>query len=194
MNRPVKTNAVKTRTVKRFLTVALLGLGLTACASKGTVKDVDLVEASYTAVDSLLQVVVSDEMRRNDLLPTRPIIVTSFVNIDNVQQSSRFGRILGEQVGSRLAQHGFKVIELKMRTSSIFVESQNGEFMLSRELKDISLEHDAQAVVVGTYAAGTDTVYVTTKAIRATDATILNSYDFSLPIGPNTKAMLRNKR
>ena len=168
-----------------------LCLGLISCSKE--VKDVNLVTASYRAADALLK-----NTREIDLYPNKALLVASFVDVDNVQLSSTFGRMIAEQIGSRVAQRGYKVIEVKLRTQSIFVKGtenpNEGEFLLSRELQDISLQHDAHAVIVGTYAKGPEVVYVTAKLIRTRDSTILGSYDYSLPVGKNTKKMLQDLR
>ena len=67
---------------------------------------------------------------------------------------------------------------------------KEGEFLLSRALKDLSLEHDAQAAIVGTYAVGENNVYVTTKVIRASDSVVLASQDFVLPLGPDVRKLV----
>ena len=158
--------------------------------------DRDLVRTSYQAVDTLLKGVekvpaLKDNPKRNGIYINPPILVASFVNVDNVQRSSTFGRVLGEQMASRLSQKGYKVIEMKMRSDSIFIQEQTGELMLSRELHKISNKHNAYAVLVGTYGVSKYVVYVTAKLIRTKDNVILNAYDYSLPIGPDTRKMLK---
>lgn len=152
-----------------------------------------LIGTNYRAADSLIK-----DSRTDKLYLSSPVLITSFVNIDDVQHSSTFGRIIAEQIGSRIAQQGYKVIEMKMRTDNIFIRGNTfrgdeGEFMLSRELRDISLKHNAQVVVVGTYAESQRRVYVTAKLVRTSDSVILTSYDYELPVGPDTKRMLRTR-
>ena len=175
----------------------LVMLGLLAVAAGGcsrNVKDTSLVDASHDAADELIDHIQDDRVLSFDLSPHKPVIVASFVNIDNVQNSSRLGRMIAEQMGSRFIQHGYQVIEMKLRTNSIFIEKERGELILSRELRDISVEHDAQAVIVGTYAAASQVVYVTAKVIRTSDGVIMASHDYSLPLGPDTKSMLQSGR
>jgi len=153
-----------------------------------------LIGANYRAADALLQRDPGLQFNRS-----RPLLVTSFVDIDDVQRSSTFGLAIAEQVGSRIAQQGYKVVEMKMRTSNIFVRGnrfphEQGEFMLSRELHEISLQHDAYAIVVGTYAQSKRRVYVTAKMIDTANNTILSAYDYELPVGPDTKHLLRSNR
>jgi TolB-like protein len=53
--------------------------------------------------------------------------------------------------------------------------------LLSREIKDIGRQHNADAVVVGTYAdAGTSGVYVTVKVVRATDGLVMSATNFMI--------------
>lgn len=177
--------------MKYFLAILWISLCLilsTGCSRE--IKDVNLVTASYRAADALLK----NAREMMEFYSEKPILVASFVNIDDVQRSSTLGRTLAEQMGSRFTQKGYKVIEIKLRTNSVFVrgvrENDEGEFMLSRELQDISFQHDAHAVLVGTYGKGPEMVYVMAKLIRTQDNVILGAYDFSLPVGKNTKKML----
>jgi len=180
--------------MKQTFTSFLIVIFIAGCSAFS--KDYNLISTSYKATDKLLKGVRDIhhlEPRHDGVYTKQPMLVTSFVNIDNVQQSSTLGRVIGEQIGSRLAQHGYKVIEMKMRTSNVFVQELTGELLLSRELREISLQHDAYAVVVGTYGAGKESVYVTAKLVRAKDSVILSSYDYNLLIGPDTKRMLQSK-
>ncbi|EIJ41680.1 hypothetical protein BegalDRAFT_0769 [Beggiatoa alba B18LD] len=181
------------KTIRFFCTTALCTALLAGCSSqpkKEEIPDVNLVEASYVVADALL--LNADKIHLNR---TKPLLVASFVNVDDVQQSSTLGRIIAEQVGSRISQNGMKVVEVKLRSDSIFVKGNQypneGEFLLSRELKDLSSEHDAIAVVVGTYAESKSRVYITAKMLNTNDNSILASFDYSLPIGADVKQMLR---
>jgi len=105
-------------------------------------------------------------------------LAATFVDINNLEMSSGLGRVIGEQLGSKFAQQGFTVIELKMR-SNIFVKEGAGEFALSRSIKEISQSHNAAAVIAGTYAVARQSVFIQARLIRATDNLILASYDYS---------------
>lgn len=155
--------------------------------TKPVVEDVNLIALNYNAADKLIAAAAGE------LSSSHPILITSFANIDDLKSSSTFGRITGEQVGSRFSQSGYSVIEMKVR-NSVFIKEQSGEFMLSRELKSLSTLHDAQAILVGTYAVGSTSVYVTTKLIGTKDNIVIASYDYVLPMGANTKTLLKTPR
>lgn len=134
----------------------------------------DVVRASYGIVNKL------ENNLREPVSQDDPVIVASFVNVSDLTKSSPFGRIMSEQIGSRFAQKGYKVIEMKLRQDSIFVQENKGEFLLSRNIKDISLTHKASVVVVGTYAKGHDKVYVSARMVNPVDSVILSSCDYEL--------------
>ncbi|MEG6506039.1 FlgO family outer membrane protein [Nitratidesulfovibrio sp. 1201_IL3209] len=148
----------------------------------------DYVEAGYAIAEKL------DANLRLPISKDQPIIVASFVNVNNLTESSTFGRMVAELVGSRLSQRGYHVVELKLRQNSLFVQEGKGEFMLSRDVKEISRMHNAAAVVVGTYAvvrssvsgrsAPQEKIYVASRIVRADDSTVLSSCDYSLQNTP----------
>jgi TolB-like protein len=142
------------------------------------------IRANYQAADALS---LSANLRRE--MPKQvPILVATLVNIDSLTESSRLGRMVSEQLQARLSQHGYSVVELKLR-GNLFVKQDQGELLLSREIKDITLNHKAQAVVVGTYAVASNNVFINLKIV-GTDNILLGSYDYSLDIDANTKVML----
>ena len=171
----------------RMFAIILIATILTGCYSApvntGRTEDSDLVFESYMAADTLLT-------QAPWLLEgSQPMLTASFVNINDLENSSGLGRIIAEQVSSRFAQQGFTMIELKMR-NAVFIKENAGEFVLSRSVKALSQTHNAAAVVAGTYAVGRRSVYVNARLIRAIDNVILASYDYNLPLGPDTKALL----
>jgi TolB-like protein len=165
-------------------------LGVLGCASSSDdvpvrpiIQDANLVDANYKAADSLLTRAPWLRERRD------PLLAATFVDINNLEMSSGLGRVIGEQLGSKFAQQGFTVVEIKMR-NNIFVKEGLGEFALSRSIKEISQSHNAAAVIAGTYAVARQSVFVQARLIRATDNLILASYDYVLPLGPDAKALL----
>lgn len=108
-----------------------------------------------------------------------PVLVASAVSVDSITSSSTFGRAIGEQVAARLAARGISVLELKLR-SSVYISNGGGEFMLSREVKDLSKTHRAQVVVSSTYATVGSHVIVTLKAIEVASNRVLTGQTFSI--------------
>lgn len=175
----------------RILSAASFVLVLAGCSSApprqpDPVSADEYIAKTYAAVDHLVNQLDS---RRNHDVGKGPVIVATIVNIDELTESSRLGRSVSETIASRLSQKGYQVIELKLR-GNIFVQRNQGELLLSRELRDISLSHKAQAVVVGTYSTAKNFVHLNLKVVSGDTQSILAATDFGLPLDANTLAML----
>ncbi len=140
---------------------------------------------------------IADRLAANAIEPLGPtdtVLVASFVSINNLEESSTFGRLMAEQIASRFAQRGTRVIELKVRQQSVFIKEGKGEFMLSRDVRAISASHNVSGIVVGTYADAGDLVYVSARIVRPADNVIRSATDFGIPLDPSVvSAALRGR-
>lgn len=153
-------------------------------ASELTLRYSDPIYSSYYAAEKLAN------SARVNLDPKKKILIASAVDIDDVGRSSTFGRMLSEHVASRLSQLGFQVTEVKARQGTVLIERRNGEFLLSRDARSITMKHNAQAVFVATYAAASSTVYVSVRLLRAVDGVILSAYDYRLAMTEDVRQLL----
>lgn len=160
--------------------VVLGAVGLSGCSTPPAGDA--LIQLNHQAADALLQGVSLD--------PRQPVLIATLVDLDDLERSSRWGRLASEHVAARLANRGVRVKELKLR-NQIFMAQASGALLLSREVTDLSLEHDAQAVVVGTYTVGGDTVYVSLKLIRPEGNTVMSAHDYSFALGERNRALMR---
>ncbi len=140
--------------------------GLTAC------KPETVLEHAQAMVDRLVP-----QLQAN-LEPGRPVIISSFVNVDDLEASSTFGRSMSELVGNLLAQKGIAVADVRLR--SALANRPGGELALSREAAALSKVHNAQAIVVGTYSIMSPKVYASVKVVRVADNRILASSEAEL--------------
>ena len=118
-----------------------------------------------------------------------PLLVASLANINNLEQSSTFGRVISEQIGGHLTDADFRVLDTRLR-SRIFVKQGSGEFLLSREVREVSQTYDAAAVLVGTYAEADGSIYVSLRLVRSTDSLILSATSFTVPVTDRVGSML----
>jgi TolB-like protein len=163
------------------LMAGTLGTLLLAGCSTPPVGDA-LIQLNHHAADALLQGVSLD--------PRQPVLIATLVDLEDLERSSRWGRLASEHLAARLANRGVRVKELKLR-NQIFMAQASGALLLSREVTELSLEHDAQAVVVGTYTVGGDTVYVSLKLIRPEGNTVMSAHDYSFALGERNRALMR---
>ena len=144
-----------------------------------TIHDADITLENYTAADHLM---------RHALMILRPehrLLVTTIADIDNLEDSTSLGRLLTEHLAARFAQKGYTVKEVKLHPGLILIP-RTGEFILSREVGDVH----ADVVIAGTYAVGRNLVYITLKMLECKSGNVISSYAYTLPLGPNTLALL----
>jgi len=167
--------------------VALLCVAaLTACATGPTYQAAETSEftqANYSAVDKLVAA-PAIPIDRNV-----PVLIATVVNIDSLNQSSRLGRLISEQVATRLTQRGYHVVEMKLR-NNVYIREGSGELLLSRDVRELTKSYNAQVVVVGNYAVAAGYVYLTLKAVTATDNRVIAAVNYLLPLTENNKALL----
>lgn len=178
--------------VNKALALLLVPLMLTGCASEkqdesyyAPVQPASVVvAANYGAADALLV------QLKGKLSSDKPLIMATIVNIDALEQTSTLGRLVSEQVSTRLAQGGLKMLEMKLR-NSVYLKRNQGELMLTREIGEVAHTHDAQAVVVGSYAETPDAVFVNIKVIQPTTNFVLAGHDFVLKKDATVRAMMQ---
>lgn len=177
---------------RQFLTAAGTSLLLSACittprgynsASYESVAQSELIASSYRAADALTA------QAGAQLSAQHPVIVATLVNINALEESSPLGRLISEQVGARMAQGGYRVAELKIR-QKLYMKRSEGELMLTREIKDIARQQDAQALVIGTYTEGADRVFINMKLTQIETNLTLAAVDYALPLDMNIRALL----
>jgi TolB-like protein len=145
----------------------------------------DLIGTNYKAIDQLISQV-------NVSLPTgSKIIVSSVVNINQLENVAPLGRVISEHVLGRFAQFGYGVIELKIR-NQIYMKRHEGELLLTREIRELVRAQNAHAFIVGTYAEASDRVFVSLKVIEADGSRILGAVDYSIEKNAVVKSLLGN--
>ncbi|MEA5097813.1 MAG: FlgO family outer membrane protein [Burkholderiaceae bacterium] len=183
--------------MKRILSFLFLALALTACAdlssdngsssSAPTWEEAasnKLIQTSYQAADQLI------EQALPKLENGRPLIVATIVNINALEESSPLGRMIAEQISGQFSRKGLSMIEMKVR-NNVYVKQNVGELLLTREIKEIAQNHNAQAVVVGTYTESSQLVFINLKIIRPTDNVVLAAYDYAIPLDKVVRSLLR---
>ncbi len=171
--------------MKRRTCLALalgLSVALGACTTVEDGLGGDLIKLNYRATDALMQGVTLD--------PAQPVLVATLVDQEELSESSRLGRLVSEHISSRLSNKGVRVVELKLR-EQLFMKGSTGALLLSREVRDVSQAHSAQAVVVGTYTSSGQTLYISLKLVKPEGNTVVSAHDYVMPLNANIKGLLR---
>lgn len=148
-------------------------------------KDTDLISFSYNIADNLIDRAMPPLTPSQ---PDMPVLVTTFVDSNDLKKTSRFGRLLQEHISSRMVQIGYTVREIKL-ARTITMEPKSGETVLSRDLSKISGEIQAQAIVAGTISRSGRMLYLSARLIAPGNSNILATYDHQLFMDDNLLAM-----
>jgi TolB-like protein len=148
-------------------------------------KDADLIDFSYQIADTLVERSMPPMIPRH---PDMPVLVTTFVDNNDLTRTSPFGRLLQEHITSRLVQLGYTVREIKL-TGTLSIEPKSGETVLSRDLAKIVGGQPAQAILAGTVARSDRELYVSARLIAPENSNIIASCDHQLYMDDNILAM-----
>lgn len=153
-------------------------------------------QANYNAVAELLKrypaAAPASASNIADSSVGAPFVVATLVNIDQLEQSSTLGRLISEQVASRMTQLGYSVLELKVR-NGVYMKRNEGELLLTREIKEVASTHNAQAVIVGTYAESATLVHVNLKVVNPSTNVIIAAHDYALPLDKQISSLIRKR-
>jgi TolB-like protein len=180
--------------LKTVLRTAVLAapLLLAACSSTpkneegnySTISSNQFISSNYKAADALLQ------QLSGKLVADKPLIIATVVNIDALEQTTTLGRLVSEQVSTRMAQGGLAMLEMKLR-NSVYLKRNQGELMLTREIGEVANSHNAQAIVVGSYAETSDMVFINIKVIQPNTNFVLAGHDYVLAKEAIVRSMLQ---
>lgn len=123
------------------------------------------------------------------------LAVTTFVDVDNFNRATTFGRYMTEKLMAEFRTRGFNVIELRS-APDIFVDVRIGELGLTREMSQIMMNKNADVVVVGTYAKAGDNIAINSRLVVAKTQEVVGAGQMIVEGGARNKfvtAMLENE-
>lgn len=131
-------------------------------------------------------------MERGSLPGGSIAMPTSFVQQDSFDRSSAFGRYIAEQMFYELNQLGVSVKEYRL-LDRIYSAPAQGDFFLSRQTNARPASYRDPLVLVGTYYADTDAVFINARLVRPEDGFVLRTALLVFPQNPMiTKMMAKN--
>ena len=170
----------------------LIGLFISSCSDLNGTRlepvlggDVDLVEVGDKVAETLLAQPLPPMIPHQG---DQPILVTTLVNNDRLNDTSTFGRSFQNNIAAGFVKRGYTVKELKLRRD-LLVELHKGEFMLTRNLAEMAPAQRAQAVVVGTYTLNNRVLYLSVRLVSPANQSIRGVYENKLYLDDNTLRM-----
>ena len=148
--------------------------------------DVNLVELGDKVADTLISQTLPPLIAQQ---ADQPILVTTLVNNDKLNDTSSFGRSFQNNIAAGFVSRGFAVKEIKLRRD-LLVELHKGEFMLTRNLPEMAGAQRAQAVVVGTYTLTNRVMYLSVRLVSTANQSIRSVYEDKLYLDDNSLRLL----
>ena len=102
------------------------------------------------------------------------LLPTTFVNLDDLNRTSTFGRLCAEQLAEELKKREFELVELR-RLRELLIQPQRGELSLSREVEEIFNTYQANSLLLGTYVITGQQVVLSARLVMAKDNRLLGA-------------------
>ena len=131
-------------------------------------------EVYYTINDAILS--LSNQLSKNHILSpkdTGTITVTSFVDLQQLNQTSTFGRVIGESLFSELFVRGFNVSDF--RGQNAITINAEGEFYITRNITMLQSEVSNTYIVVGTYSKIDQNIIINARMLDNKTGKIISS-------------------
>ncbi len=145
----------------------------------------NLIRLSYSIADTLEKRAFPPLIA---LHPEQPVLITTFVNNEDLKETSKFSRILQENIASRFVQHGYTVREIKLE-EKLHIKPHSGETILSRESSQIKPQQNAQAIVTGTFTLSERNIYISARLVNPHSGNIISTTDHKIVMDKNILAM-----
>lgn len=106
-------------------------------------------------------------------------VVTSFTNLDKIDDTNALGRLISENLIYGLQMHKWHIIEIRL-TKGVDVNSA-GEFFLSRDVNKLREEYKISGVVTGTYSLAEGNLTINARVIDVNTGTVISSAQTYVP-------------
>jgi len=117
---------------------------------------------------------LSTQIMQNKKLDTnKPVLITSFVRLDKLKETSEFGRVIGESLINELSNRGFNIIEFRGQMAVSI--NEQGEYFISRKPHEIKGSALSTYIVVGTYSRQSGKVILNARIIDNITGKIISS-------------------
>ncbi len=99
--------------------------------------------------------------------------------INALSKSSPMGRLIAENLMHELQVRSWKIFEPRLMQN--FMINEGGEFVLSRDVKQLKTKFGVSGVVAGTYVVSGDYTVVNARVINADTGMVISSGQIQIP-------------
>ncbi len=126
-------------------------------------------------------ILLADQLERNvDVkLTNATYLVGSFVDLNNLASSSPLGRLIAENLMHELQVRYWKIFEPRLMKN--FLINEGGEFVLSRDVKQLRDKFNVTGVVAGTYVVSGNSTIVNARVVNIDNGMVISSAQVQIP-------------
>lgn len=172
----IKGQKMKKGLIKLFVAIAVI-LGFTGCNQNTIVipKEKASTSAVHLTIDDAI-ISLANQLSQNnklDPLDNGTITAVSFVDLQQLNKTSPFGRVIAESLYSELFVRGFNVSDI--RGQNAININANGEFYITRNVTKLNSEVSNTYVLVGTYSKIDQNVIINARILDNKTGKIVTS-------------------
>lgn len=192
--------AYKSHFRKLALSFAVISL-LSGCSAAALIGELPLYEEgsnmvapNHTAAD-----IVAQQLQKR-VHTGQPIIVQDFWNNHAPQHMTPLGRVIPEQISTRLIQLGYQIIQpryAQQTAQTIDPNSSPELFLAGQQLSTANLAKytaSPHVILSGSYTKSTDHVKVHVRMTDSTSGIFIAAYDYELPITREVEELMAAPR
>lgn len=130
------------------------------------------VTTQYT-LEGTINSLATQMMRNQKMATNKPVIITSFVRLDQFKKTTEFGRVISESMINEMSNRGFNIIEFRGQLA-VSVNDQ-GEYFITRKVREMKGKTPNTYVVVGTYSRQYKKIILNARVIDNVTGKIITS-------------------
>lgn len=124
-------------------------------------------------LESTISSLATQMMQNQKISTDKPVLITSFVRLDQLKETSEFGRVVGESLINELSNRGFNVIEYRGQMAVSI--NDKGEYFISRKPHEIKNTIPNTYIVVGTYSRQVGKIILNARIIDNISGKVITS-------------------
>lgn len=130
------------------------------------------VTTQYT-LEATINSLAAQMMQNQKMSTNKPVLITSFVRLDNFKKTTEFGRIVSESLINEMSNRGFNIIEYRGQMAVSI--NERGEYFITRNPHKLKEKIPNTYVVVGTYSRQYGSVMLNARVMDNITGKIISS-------------------
>ena len=128
---------------------------------------------TQNTLDATISSLAAQMMQNKKMDTNKPVLITSFVRLDQFKKTTEFGRVISESLINELSNRGFNIIEFRGQMAVSI--NDEGEYFISRKPHELKNKIPNTYVVVGTYSRQAGKIMLNARVIDNITGKIITS-------------------